>query len=116
MRIELSAGGGVEGHVTGAGGLPLADAVVAALSLSAGALKSGTTDAAGYYRIDALVPGQYVVFKSRLDERSSNLGYELLGNMRLKTVTVRRGKIARLDIHDAAEGTARVWGRGARWW
>lgn len=110
VLIELSPGGAVEGYVTGAGGLPLVNAVVAAFSLSAGALKSATTNTAGYYNIAGLSPGQYMVFKSRMDERAPNIGYELLGNMRLKTASVRAGKVARLDIHDAEAGTVRVYG------
>ena len=50
------------------------------------------------------------VFKSRMDERSMNLGYDLMGNMRLKTVTVRKGKFSRLDIQDESETGVRVFG------
>lgn len=108
--IQLSGGGSIAGKVTGAGDRPLPDALVLAFSLSAGALKSTSTRRDGTYRIDGLTPGQYIVFKSRMDERAADIGFELMGNMRLKTVTVRAGKVTRLDIHDEAEGTVRVHG------
>ncbi len=108
--IELEIGGGIEGQVTGAGKRPLADALVVAVSLQAGSLKSATTDKDGRYRIEGLPPGQYVVFKSRIDERAPNIGYDLMGNMRLKTVTVRRDRVTHLDIQDESEDGVRVWG------
>lgn len=108
--IRISSGGAIAGKVTGAGNRPLSDALVLAFSLSAGALKSTSTRPDGTYRIDGLTPGQYVVFKSRMDERAADIAFELMGNMRLKAVTVRAGKVTRLDIHDEAEGTVRVYG------
>ena len=110
VRIELGAGGGVEGTVTGAGMQPLPDALVVAFSIAAGAFKSGTTDAQGYYKIDGLVPGQYLVFKSKLEERSFNLAFDLMGNMRLKTVTIREGRLSRMDIQDETADGVRVFG------
>ena len=110
VEIALDAGGAVEGSVTGLGMRPLRDALMVAFSLQAGSMRSGTTDQNGYYKIDGLPPGQYVVFKSRLDERADNIGLELMSNMRLKTVTVRRGKVSRLDVHDEGEDGVRVFG------
>jgi protocatechuate 3,4-dioxygenase beta subunit len=110
ITIRLGAGGSIEGLVTGAGKRPLADALIVSFSISAGSFKSDSSDRDGNYRIDGLPPGQYIVFKSRMDEQSSNLGYDLMGNMRLKTVTVRDGKVARLDVHDEDENTVRVFG------
>ncbi|HEB52604.1 MAG TPA: carboxypeptidase regulatory-like domain-containing protein, partial [bacterium] len=110
VEIVIDAGGGIEGTVTGLGMRPLADALMVAFSLQAGSMRSGTTDENGYYRIDGLPPGQYVVFKSRLDERADNIPLELMSNMRLKTVTVRRGRTARLDVHDETEDGVRVFG------
>lgn len=110
IRIELDAGGGVEGQLTGLGMRPLPDAMVVAFSLQAGAMKSGTTDRTGFYRIDGLPPGQYIVFKSRMDERTDNLMLDLMNNMRLKTVTVRQGRFTRLDIHDESEDGVLVHG------
>jgi protocatechuate 3,4-dioxygenase beta subunit len=89
---------------------PLADALMVAFSIQAGSMRSSTTDKSGFYRIDGLPPGQYVVFKSRLDERADNIPLELMSNMRLKTVTVRQGKFARLDVHDDSEDGVRVHG------
>ncbi|MCK5940675.1 MAG: carboxypeptidase regulatory-like domain-containing protein, partial [Planctomycetes bacterium] len=43
-------------------------------------------------------------------ERADNIGLELMSNMRLKTVTVRRGKTTRLDVHDEGEDGVRVFG------
>ena len=81
-----------------------------ALSIQAGSMRSGTTDKAGYYKIDGLPPGQYIVFKSRLDERADNIPLELMSNMRLKTVAVKAGKVSRLDIADESEDGVRVFG------
>ncbi len=108
--IELVPGGGVEGQVTGAGGRPLGSALVVAASLSAGSFKSSTTNRDGFYKIEGLSPGQYIVFKSRMDERSMNIAYDLMGNMRLKSIAVRKGRVSRLDIHDASENSVRVYG------
>ena len=110
VEIAIDAGGAVEGTVTGLSMRPLRDALMVAFSLQAGSMRSGTTDQNGYYKIDGLPPGQYVVFKSRLDERADNIGLELMSNMRLKTVTVRQGKVARLDVHDEGEDGVRVFG------
>ncbi len=110
LRLELGSGGAIAGRVTGAGRQPVEDALVVALSLSAGAMKGGATDARGRYRIEGLTPGQYVVFKSRIADYTRNVAYDLLGNMRLKTAAVRAGRTAQVDIHDAEEGTVRVYG------
>lgn len=110
FEIRLDAGGGVEGTVTGLGMRPLADALMVAFSIQAGTMRSSPTDKAGYYRIDGLPPGQYVIFKSRLDERADNIPLELMSNMRLKTVTVKQGKLARLDVQDEGEDGVRVFG------
>lgn len=110
VEIRLDAGGGIEGNVTGIGMRPLADALMVAFSLQAGSMRSSTTDKSGFYRIDGLPPGQYVVFKSRMDERADNIGLELMSNMRLKTVTVKQGKFARLDVQDDSEDGVRVFG------
>jgi protocatechuate 3,4-dioxygenase beta subunit len=110
VEIAIDAGGAVEGTVTGLGMRPLPDAFMVAFSLQAGSMRSGTTDKSGYYKIDGLPPGQYVVFKSRMDERADNIGLELMSNMRLKTVTVKQGKVARLDVHDEGEDGVRVFG------
>lgn len=110
IEIELDAGGGIEGTLTGVLQRPLADAMVVAFSIQAGSMKSSTTDRAGHYRIDGLPPGQYVVFKSRMDEHSENIALDLMSNMRLKTVTVRQGRFTRLDIQDDGEDGVRVHG------
>ena len=110
IEISLDAGGGVEGNVTGVGMRPLADALMVAFSIQAGTMRSSSTDRSGYYRIDGLPPGQYIVFKSRMDERADNIGLELMSNMRLKTVTVRKGRFSRLDVHDEGEDGVRVYG------
>ena len=110
IEITLDAGGTIEGNVTGVLKRPLADAVMAAFSMQSGTLRSATTDKRGFYSIDGLPPGQYAVFKSRLDERADNIPLELLSNMRLKTVTVRQGKTVRLDIADESEDGVRIHG------
>ncbi len=110
VEIRLDSGGGVEGTVTGQGMRPLADALMVAFSIQAGTMRSSTTDKNGAYRIDGLPPGQYIVFKSRLDERADNIPLELMSNMRLKTVTVRQGKYTKLDVQDVGEDGVRVYG------
>ena len=110
VQIQLDAGGGVEGTVTGRGMRPLADALVVAFSINAGSFKSSTTDRNGFYRIDGLAPGQYIVFKSRMDERSSDIGLDLMSNLRLKSTPVRQGKFTQLDIQDETEDGVRVFG------
>ena len=110
IEIRLDAGGSIEGNATGVAMRPLADAVIAAFSMQSGTLRSSSTDKIGYYRIDGLPPGQYAVFKSRMDERADNIPLELLSNMRLKTVTVKQGKVSRLDIKDETEDGVRVHG------
>jgi|GEM_PF-1938397 len=110
VEIVIDAGGAVEGTVTGLGMRPLTNALMVAFSLQAGSMRSSTTGQNGYYKIDGLPPGQYVVFKSRLDERADNIPLDLMSNMRLKTVTVRRGKTSRLDVHDEGEDGVRIYG------
>ncbi len=110
IEIRLDDGGGIEGNVTGLGQRPLADALMVAVSLQAGTMRSTTTDKAGYYRIDGLPSGRYVVFKSRMDERADNIGLELMSNMRLKSIGVKQGQIVRLDVHDDSEDGVRVHG------
>lgn len=110
VEIRIDAGGGVEGTVTGLGMRPLADALMVAFSIQAGTMRSSTTDKSGFYRIDGLPPGQYLVFKSRMDEHADNIPLELMSNMRLKTVTVKQGRFTRLDVHDDSEDGVRVFG------
>ncbi|MFO1076733.1 MAG: carboxypeptidase-like regulatory domain-containing protein [Planctomycetota bacterium] len=110
VEIQLDSGGGVEGNVTGYALQPLADALMVAFSIQTGTMRSSTTDKGGYYRIDGLPPGQYIVFKSRMDERADNIGLELMTNMRLKTVTVKKGRFTRLDVHDEGDDGVRIHG------
>ncbi|MEZ5964569.1 MAG: carboxypeptidase regulatory-like domain-containing protein [Planctomycetota bacterium] len=110
VRIELTAGGVIEGLVTGRAGRPVANALMVAATISSGALKSSTTAPDGTYRIEGLPAGRYFVFKSRLEENATNLLYDLLGNMRLQTVTVKEGETVRKDIQDETENSVRVFG------
>lgn len=110
VRIELTAGGTIEGLVTGRAGRPVGNALIVAATISSGALKSSTTGPDGTYRIEGLPGGRYFVFKSRFEENATNLVYDLLGNMRLQTVTVKEGETARKDIQDETENSVRVFG------
>ncbi|HEU4417566.1 MAG TPA: carboxypeptidase-like regulatory domain-containing protein, partial [Planctomycetota bacterium] len=110
VEIRLDAGGGIEGTVTGRGMRPLADALIVAFSIQAGTMRSSTTDKVGWYRIDGLPPGQYIVFKSRLDERADNIPLELMSNMRLKTATVKQGRFTPCNLQDESEDGVRVYG------
>lgn len=110
VRIELTAGGTIEGLVTGRAGKPVVNAFVVAATISSGALKSSTTGPDGVYRIEGLPAGRYFVFKSRFEEDATNLLYDLLGNMRLETVTVKEGETVRRDIQDETENSVRVFG------
>lgn len=111
VLLELETGGSIEGAVTGAGGLPLADALIVALSIQAGGFKSDSTDQDGRYLIDGLTPGSYIVFKSRLGDDAAGFAFELLGNLRFKTVTVRKNKTTTLDIEDASDSSVRLYGK-----
>jgi protocatechuate 3,4-dioxygenase beta subunit len=110
IEIMLTVGGAIEGIVTGKGKLPLSSAMVVAFSISAGSFKSDATDARGFYRIDGLPKGQYIVFKSRMDEHSQDIGMDLMNNMRLKTTMVRANKTSRRDIHDETDDSVRIFG------
>lgn len=110
VEIQLTAGGVVEGLITGRAGRPIANALIAAVTLQSGTLKSATSDPQGFYRIEGLPAGRYLVFKSRMEETATNLAYDLLGNMRLQTVTVKEGETVRKDIQDETEDSVRVFG------
>ena len=110
IEILLTTGGTIEGIVTGKGKLPLGNAMVVAFSLSAGSFKSDATDERGFYRIDGLPKGQYIVFKSRMDERTQDIGMDLMSNMRIKTTMVRANKTTRRDIHDESDSSVRIFG------
>ncbi len=110
VEIRLTAGGTVEGLITGRAGRPIANAIIAALTIQSGTLKSATSDPQGFYRIEGLPAGRYLVFKSRMEESATNLAYDLLGNMRLQTVTVKEGETVRKDIQDETENSVRVFG------
>lgn len=109
VEIKLTAGGAIEGLVTGRAGVPVVNALIVAATLSGG-MKSATSGPDGIYRIEGIPPGRYLVFKSRLEENATNLLYDLLGNMRLQTVTVKEGEVVRKDIQDETEDSVRVWG------
>ncbi|MHC4853506.1 MAG: carboxypeptidase regulatory-like domain-containing protein, partial [Planctomycetota bacterium] len=110
IQILLGSGGAMEGLVTGAGRRPLGNAMVIAFCPQSGTLKSSTTNKEGYYRIDGLPPGQYFVFKTRMDEKAQDIGLSAMANMRMKMKPVRRGKVTRVDIHDESEDGVRVFG------
>ncbi len=110
IQIMVGAGGAMEGLVTGAGRRPLGAAMVIAFCPQSGTFKSSTTNQEGYYRIDGLPPGQYFVFKTRMDEKAQDIGLSAMANMRMKMKAVRRGKVSRVDIHDESENGVRVFG------
>jgi protocatechuate 3,4-dioxygenase beta subunit len=110
VEIKLTAGGTIEGLVSGRAGRPVINALIVALTISTGAMKSSATGPDGAYRIEGLPAGRYLVFKSRLEENATNLVYDLLGNMRLQTVQVEEGKVVRKDILDETENSVRVFG------
>lgn len=110
LVILLNTGGAIEGLVTGKGQLPLGNAMVVAVSIQAGAFKSDATDVRGFYRIDGLPPGQYIVFKSKMSDNTADIGMDLMNNMRMKTTTVRRNRATRRDIHDETDDSVRIYG------
>ncbi|MDP6425004.1 MAG: carboxypeptidase-like regulatory domain-containing protein, partial [Planctomycetota bacterium] len=109
--LELRKGGAIEGSVTGLTGQPVKTAVIVALSIQAGVMKSSNTDAAGHYRISGLASGSYIVFKTKLDAALESLFADVLGNVRMKSTTVRDGRTSRVDIKDRTAGGVDVFGR-----
>jgi protocatechuate 3,4-dioxygenase beta subunit len=110
LEIMLETGGVIEGVVTGKGQLPLGSAMVVAVSLQAGSFKSDATDTRGFYRIDGLPSGHYIVFKSKMNEGTADIGMDLMNNMRLKTTVVRHNRTTRRDIHDETDDSVRIYG------
>ena len=100
ITIEMSEGGKIVGFVRGLDGRPVPSTMVMALSIGAGVMRSGTTDARGYYEIEALDPGNYVVIKTKADSLSPQMFQEIMGNLRLKSTTVKEGRETRVDIED----------------
>ncbi|PIE22114.1 MAG: hypothetical protein CSA62_14160 [Planctomycetota bacterium] len=100
LTIEMSQGGKILGFVRGLDGRPVASTTVMALSIGAGVMRSGTTDQRGYYQIDALDPGNYMVIKTKADSFSSRLLQEIMGNLRFKSTSVKEGRESRVDIED----------------
>ncbi|MFQ5503477.1 MAG: carboxypeptidase regulatory-like domain-containing protein [Planctomycetota bacterium] len=109
--LELGSGGSILGRVSGLDGNPLAGAMIMAFSFAKGVMRSTTTNQEGAYRMDGLAPGPYVVFKTRMDATKAGIWNEMLGNVRLKSTTVREGRASRVDIADLSEGGVDVFGR-----
>ncbi|WP_327200571.1 MFS transporter [Williamsia sterculiae] len=61
LQIELSAIGGVEGHVRTAEGFPLAGATVSAFGADRAVVASVTTDDDGHYRLEGLPDARFTV-------------------------------------------------------
>jgi len=110
LVLVLGEGGAIEGTVTGLDGKVVSGAMVTALSVAKGVMRSATTNPAGYYKMDGLAPGPYMVFKTRMDAVASHVVDDLLGNVRLKMTTVKVGETSRVDIADRTEGGVDVFG------
>jgi protocatechuate 3,4-dioxygenase beta subunit len=100
LRIELGLGGSIEGYVRGLDDRPVPSTMVVAFSLSKGVMRSGTTNDEGYYKIDALVPSNYLIVKTKMSSLSPQIMQEMMGNLRLKSTTVKEGRTSRVDIQD----------------
>lgn len=109
--LTLTAGGAIEGTVTGLDREPAKSAMVVAFSIAKGVLRSTTTNESGYYKMTGLTPGPYVVAKTKLDAALTTLFADALGNVRLKSTSVREGRTSRVDIEDRTEGGVDVFGR-----
>ena len=111
LVVEITAGGKIEGRVTGLDRRPVHGAMIVAFSIANGVVKSGVTDKSGEYLLEGLAPGPYVVFKTKLDAALDQVFAQMLGNIRLKSTTVREGRTSRVDIEDRQEGGIDVFGR-----
>ncbi len=111
LILELGSGGGIEGRVTGFDGRPLEGAMVLALSVAKGVLRSAVTDERGFYRIERLVPGPYLVAKSRVDVKIADPMASFVGALRVKAARVREGRWTRLDLKDRSEAGVDLFGR-----
>jgi len=111
ITIQLSLGGAIEGNVTGLDERPVKSAMVVAFSIQKGAMKSGTTDERGYYKIEALAPGTYVVFKTRMDASVVEIWTGAMNDFRLKSTSVKEGETRRVDIKDRTKDGVDIFGR-----
>ena len=111
ITIELTKGGGIDGFVTGLDERPVKAAMIVAFSIQRGAVKSGTTDERGYYKIEGLAPGTYVVFKTHLDASVVEIWTGAMSDFRLKSTSVKEGKVRRVDIKDRTKDGVDLYGR-----
>ena len=119
VRIEMNAGGGVEGKVRDRNGRPVADVAVVALAPMAmtgivgnaamGALYQGQSDDEGRYRIEHMATGNYFLLATRGDEALHPMSF--LGRMNLDVVSIPKGEIVHYDLVDSTSGVCRVTGR-----
>ncbi len=111
ITITLGAAGAVEGWVTGIDGRPIEGAPVSVRDLK-GTSKNAKTGADGYYRVENLTPGSYVVKR----EPETEPGMRFVAVMRRSgsdgfqpppegiPVDVLAGQVVRVDFSDADLG------------
>ncbi|MCA8971569.1 MAG: carboxypeptidase regulatory-like domain-containing protein [Planctomycetes bacterium] len=108
--IELSRGGSIAGTIRDLDGKAVTSATIVCFSIASGVIKSATSDPVGSYLIEGLAPGPYVVFKAHVDGALSEIFAKMLGSVRLKSTTVREGRVSRVDIEDRTEGGVDLFG------
>ncbi len=103
LRVELSAGGAVEGTVRRPDGTPATGVQVMVMRGMAPDLDhSAETDAAGHYRIEHLPPGP-VSLVAMLADPAAKGGFDPSG-LQVRTVTVEAGKTLRVDFPEGSGG------------
>jgi hypothetical protein len=118
VRVEMHAGGSIEGQVRDRRGRPVASDVVLALAPMAmsgvagsgagGALYQGYSDAQGEYRIRHVAAGSYFLVVTRGDEALNPMSF--LGRLNFESVTVPKGQVVHCDLVDSTSGGCRVHG------
>jgi hypothetical protein len=114
VLLQLSRGGGVQGHVSDRFGRPVADAMVVAFAPggpgSAGGqrLHEGRSNTEGDYLIEPMEPGGYVLLLTRGDDALDPASF--FASMNLGMVSVPAQGRVRYDILDSSAGACRVFG------
>jgi hypothetical protein len=116
VDVTLSAGGGIYGTVRDRYGVPVAGALLLALSTdrmantdpSARWVRQAATDVEGSYRFEHLEAGGYFVACTRGDE-ALNLA-SFLGTLNFDLVSVPPDEMVRRDLVDSSAAAVRVYG------
>jgi protocatechuate 3,4-dioxygenase beta subunit len=117
VKVVMSRGGGIEGHVVDRHGRAVPSSIVVAVSPAAmggggdpsgGALYQGQSSADGAYAIRHVLPGSYFLVATRGDEALNPASF--FGNLNFDLVSVPPGQIVEYDVVDSSAGGCRVHG------